>query len=87
MPNRGFVSKGNFFTNFTIEPFIHEIFPANIKCIFSSFKNVLSETTLFKDFNHNIESVESILPDPQGPLSRVVPCLRIKAVNKVVKPF
>ena len=40
---------------------------------------------LLKYFKPTNKTVESILPDPQGPLSRVVPSSRIEAVNKVVK--
>ena len=42
---------------------------------------------LLKYFKPTNKTVGSILPDPQEPLSRVVPSSRIEAVNKVVKPI
>ena len=42
--------------------------------------------TLFKYFKRTDDKAHSILPDPQGSLSSIVPSLRIEAVNTMVKP-
>ena len=41
---------------------------------------------LFKYFKHTDDKTHSILPDPQGSLSAIVPSSRIEAVNAAVKP-
>ena len=45
------------------------------------------DSSFVKIFLPTNKTVESILPNPQGPLSRVVPSSRIEAINKVVKPI
>ena len=41
---------------------------------------------LFKYFKCTDDKARSILPDPQGSLSAIVPSSRIKAVNTMLKP-
>ena len=41
---------------------------------------------LIKYFKHTDNKAHSILPDPQEPLSVIVPSSRIEAVNTIVKP-
>lgn len=41
---------------------------------------------LFHNFKCTNNKVHSILPDPQQPLSAIVPSSRIEAVNTMVKP-